>query len=165
MLYHECVPVLLSDHWEPPFSTILDWSSFSVRLRPTRKNLENLKELLAPLNHAALLAGVRRAKHALTYQLDAHRAAAAAASSASAPASAAAAPDMLPLLLHEMARVTAAGPITPPSGVSQLYNDIVTDKDYDAGLKNVQSQRAHDVYTRAGVSLPSGEVRLRMRRC
>ena len=49
---------------------MLDWTTFSVRLRPTKSNLRTLTSHLATLNHAALLRGVRAAKHALTYHLD-----------------------------------------------------------------------------------------------
>ena len=63
---------------------------------------------------------------------------------------------MLPLLLWEMQKV-ARVPVAPYPGLSvrQLSNDIDTDRDYDVGLKNVQSQRAHNVNAAASVELTS----------
>ena len=54
----------------PPWSGLLDWSRFSVRLEPTKANLRRLGAHLGALDHTRLLAGVRAAKHALTYHLD-----------------------------------------------------------------------------------------------
>ena len=138
-LYYECVPIILSPMMLPPWSKVLDWSKFSVRMDPSRQNLLGLKAHLKTLDHAAMLRGVRAAKHALTYRLDSY-----------------VGDDMLPLLLWEMHKV-ARVPVPPYPGltVRQLANDIVTDKDYDVGLKNVQSQRAHDVRASASVSLTS----------
>jgi hypothetical protein len=62
--------VLLSPHMLPPWSGLLDWSRFSVRLEPTKANLRRLGAHLGALDHSRLLAGVRAAKHALTYHLD-----------------------------------------------------------------------------------------------
>ena len=71
-LYYECarhsLPMML-----PPWSGLLDWSTFSVRMEPTRANLLGLKAHLKTLDHAKLLAGVRAAKHALTYRLDSYQ--------------------------------------------------------------------------------------------
>ena len=65
---------------------------------------------------------------------------------------------MLPLLLHEMAAVLRAAPIRPPAGVALISNTVETERDYDAGLQNVRSQRkAHAVETHAALALP-GEV-------
>ena len=51
----------------PPWSGVLDWSTFAVRMEPTAANLKNLKAHLKTLDHAKMLRGVRQAKHALTY--------------------------------------------------------------------------------------------------
>ena len=135
-LYHECVPVLLSPRMLPPWSSVLDWSLFSVRIEPTRANLLDLKAHLRRLDHAQLLQGVRAAKHALTYRLDGYRG-----------------DDMLPLLLFEMARVLKAAPIPPPAGVRAIANDVDPRRDYNAGLQDVRSQRkAHWVETHAAVA-------------
>ena len=92
-IYYECVPVILSPHMLPPWSEILDWSTFAVRLDPTAATLKGLKAHLASLDHASLFRNVRAAKHALTYQLDGYTGA-----------------DLLPLLpceTHRRAAVTS----------------------------------------------------------
>ncbi|OUZ99247.1 Exostosin-like [Macleaya cordata] len=43
-IYSQCVPVLLSDHYIPPFSDILNWNSFSVQL--SVNDIPNLKKIL-----------------------------------------------------------------------------------------------------------------------
>ena len=87
-LHYECVPIILSPMMLPPWSGVLDWSKFTVRMEPTRDNLLRLKEHLKTLDHGAMLRNVRAAKHALTYRLDAYQG-----------------DDMLPLLLYEMSKV------------------------------------------------------------
>ena len=54
---------------------------------------------------------------------------------------------MLPLLLYEMHRA-AARPIPLPSsvGIAELANGVETDRDYDIGMRNIESQKAHDVH-------------------
>ena len=62
--------VLLSPRMLPPWSGLLEWNRFSVRIDPTKANLRHLGAHLGALDHTKLLAGVRAAKHALTYHLD-----------------------------------------------------------------------------------------------
>ena len=122
-----------------PANTFANHHFANHHFAPPGANLVDLKAHLKTLDHAKLLRGVRAAKHALTYRLDKHQG-----------------DDMLPLLLYEMHKV-AAKPILPPPllSVRQLHNDIVTDRDYDVGLRNVQSQRAHDVSATASIELNS----------
>ncbi|EOD35047.1 hypothetical protein EMIHUDRAFT_227792 [Emiliania huxleyi CCMP1516] len=123
-IYYECVPVILSPHMLPPWSEILDWSTFAVRLDPTAATLKGLKAHLASLDHASLFRNVRAAKHALTYQLDGYTGA-----------------DLLPLLpceTHKRAAVTSWA-------VRELSNSVEAARDYDAGVPNVPSQKAHAV--------------------
>ena len=126
-IYYECVPVILSPHMLPPWSGLLDWSTFAVRLDPTAATLKGLKAHLASLDHASLFRNVRAAKHALTYQLDGYTGA-----------------DLLPLLLYEMHK-RAAVSIPPPRAVRELSNSVEAARDYDAGVPNVPSQKAHAV--------------------
>ncbi|KAF5200667.1 Xylogalacturonan beta-1,3-xylosyltransferase [Thalictrum thalictroides] len=43
-IYAQCVPVLLSEHYVPPFSDILRWEAFSVQVNVS--DIPNLKEIL-----------------------------------------------------------------------------------------------------------------------
>ena len=135
-LHFGCVPVILSPHMEPPFSSLLDWSTFSVRHDP--KQMRSLKKTLLALDHAALQRGVLRARSALEYHLDGYTGA-----------------DMLPLLLFGMHQRLAAGPIALPRGVravDELYNDVSTWRNYDQGLDGRRSHiSAHRVESHAGL--------------
>ena len=43
-IYAECVPVLISDGYVPPFSDVLNWDSFSVQVKV--KDIPNIKKIL-----------------------------------------------------------------------------------------------------------------------
>ncbi|KAL5060124.1 hypothetical protein RYX36_031728 [Vicia faba] len=43
-IYTGCVPVLISDHYVPPFNDVLNWKSFSVEV--SVKDIPNLKKIL-----------------------------------------------------------------------------------------------------------------------
>lgn len=117
-----------------PWAELLDWSSFSVRLPPSREALGGLKAHLARLDYDRLARGVRAARAALRYQLDGYTGG-----------------DMLPLLLFSMGRVLRM-PIVPPRDVATLSNDIEAEHDYNTGLEDVRSQRrAHSVETHAAI--------------
>ncbi|CAK9160427.1 unnamed protein product [Ilex paraguariensis] len=47
-LYTGCVPVLIKDHYVPPFSDVLNWKSFSVEV-PV-KEIPNLKKILSAIS-------------------------------------------------------------------------------------------------------------------
>ncbi|XP_057470736.1 probable glycosyltransferase At5g03795 isoform X2 [Actinidia eriantha] len=47
-LYMGCVPVLIKDHYVPPFSDVLNWKSFSVEV--TVKDIPNLKKILTGIS-------------------------------------------------------------------------------------------------------------------
>lgn len=47
-IYAGCVPVLISDHYVPPFSDVLNWKSFSVEVLVS--DLSNLKNILMSIS-------------------------------------------------------------------------------------------------------------------
>lgn len=57
-IYTGCVPVLISDHYVPPFSDVLNWKSFSVRVDV--KDIPNLKRILMGISTRQYLRMYRR---------------------------------------------------------------------------------------------------------
>ncbi|KAI5425674.1 probable glycosyltransferase At5g03795 [Lathyrus oleraceus] len=47
-IYTGCVPVLISDHYVPPFNDVLNWKSFSVEV--SVKDIPNLKKILTSIS-------------------------------------------------------------------------------------------------------------------
>ena len=132
--HHRCVPIIFSERMEMPFSAILDWSTFSVRLKEAQ--LPALKTIVQGLDHAKLLRGLKLARSAIEYHVGQYDGA-----------------DMLPLLLHQMHARLAAGPITRPLNVLPLLNDVDTDRDYDAEVHNEKTQCAHAVSTASAMAV------------
>lgn len=65
-----CVPVIFSS-WLPPFSRVLDWSKFSVRV-DSLDLVPQLKRILENQPYAQLAANVPLALSALWYRVDTH---------------------------------------------------------------------------------------------
>ena len=82
-LHAECVPILVSEYWLPPFAELLNYSAFSLRIRLA--DLPRLRQIALAADHGALVSGVRRARRAFEYHLHAYTGR-----------------DMLPLLLYAM---------------------------------------------------------------
>ncbi|KAB2618947.1 glycosyltransferase [Pyrus ussuriensis x Pyrus communis] len=59
-IYAECVPVLISDGYVPPFSDVLNWNSFSVQV-PV-KNISDIKTILTAISSRQYLRMQRRVK-------------------------------------------------------------------------------------------------------
>ncbi|CAA6666022.1 unnamed protein product [Spirodela intermedia] len=60
-LFYECVPVIISDGYVPPFFEVLDWEAFAVFV--PERDIPRLKEILTAISeekYRALQAGVRR---------------------------------------------------------------------------------------------------------
>eukprot|EP00257_Ricinus_communis_P021123 XP_015580528.1 probable glycosyltransferase At5g03795 [Ricinus communis] len=57
-LYTGCVPVLISDHYVPPFSDVLNWKSFSVEVPVS--DIPNLKRILTSISSRQYIRMQRR---------------------------------------------------------------------------------------------------------
>ena len=90
-----CVPVFFSS-WLPPFSRVLDWQLFSLRVGSLH-DIADLPRLLATADHAKLQKGSQAARHALWYRLEGGYTG----------------DDMLPFLILEMHLALSAAADTP----------------------------------------------------
>ncbi|XP_061337715.1 probable glycosyltransferase At5g03795 [Gastrolobium bilobum] len=59
-IYTGCVPVLISEHYVPPFSDVLNWKSFSVEI--SVKDIPNLKKILMSISPRQYIRMQRRVK-------------------------------------------------------------------------------------------------------
>ncbi|KAJ4836916.1 hypothetical protein Tsubulata_022593 [Turnera subulata] len=59
-IYAECVPVLISDSYVPPFSDVLNWNSFSVQVEV--KDIHRIKDILMAISQRQYLRMQRRVK-------------------------------------------------------------------------------------------------------
>ncbi|XP_045810116.1 probable glycosyltransferase At5g03795 [Trifolium pratense] len=57
-IYTGCVPVLISDHYVPPFSDVLNWKSFSVEV--SVKDIPKLKDILMRISPSQYIRMQRR---------------------------------------------------------------------------------------------------------
>lgn len=70
-IYFDCVPVLISDNYIPPFSDILDWEKFAVFVK--EKEIPNLKEILMSIpevKYRRLYNGVKRVKKHFVWNVE-----------------------------------------------------------------------------------------------
>ncbi|XP_060967061.1 probable glycosyltransferase At5g03795 isoform X1 [Cannabis sativa] len=61
-IYAECVPVLISDGYIPPFSDVLNWKAFSVEIKV--KDIPRIKEILMGISSSHYVRMQRRVKMA-----------------------------------------------------------------------------------------------------
>ncbi|XP_030441823.1 probable glycosyltransferase At3g07620 [Syzygium oleosum] len=59
-IYAECVPVLISDGYVPPFSDVLNWKAFSVQVQV--RDIPNIKKILMGISQSQYLRMQRRVK-------------------------------------------------------------------------------------------------------
>lgn len=59
-IYAECVPVLISDSYVPPFSDVLNWKAFSVQVEV--RDIPNIKKILMGISQSQYLRMQRRVK-------------------------------------------------------------------------------------------------------
>ncbi|KAL8214547.1 hypothetical protein R6Q57_003996 [Mikania cordata] len=59
-IFHECVPVIISDNFVPPFFEILNWGSFAVFVE--EKDIPNLKNILLSISNRRYLVMQQRVK-------------------------------------------------------------------------------------------------------
>ncbi|KAI3522761.1 hypothetical protein L1887_00811 [Cichorium endivia] len=59
-IFYECVPVIISDNFVPPFFEVLNWESFAVFLK--EKDVPNLKNILVSISDARYLVMQERVK-------------------------------------------------------------------------------------------------------
>ncbi|XP_050204916.1 probable glycosyltransferase At5g03795 isoform X2 [Mercurialis annua] len=59
-LYTECVPVLISDNYVPPFSDVLNWKAFSVQIKV--EDIPKIKDILMGISQSQYLRMQRRVK-------------------------------------------------------------------------------------------------------
>lgn len=59
-IYAECIPVLISDGYIPPFSDVLNWKAFSVQVAV--KDIPRIKEILMGISQRQYLRMHRRVR-------------------------------------------------------------------------------------------------------
>ncbi|XP_047180242.1 probable glycosyltransferase At5g03795 isoform X1 [Vigna umbellata] len=59
-IFHECIPVIISDNFIPPFFEILDWESFAVFV--TEEDIPNLRNILLSISEERYLEMHKRVK-------------------------------------------------------------------------------------------------------
>ena len=53
-----CVPVIIADHYHPPLQGLLDWDTFSIRVR--EEDVDHLKDILLGISAADYMLLTRR---------------------------------------------------------------------------------------------------------
>ncbi|XP_068636673.1 probable glycosyltransferase At5g03795 isoform X2 [Aristolochia californica] len=59
-IFYECVPVIISDNFVPPFFEVLDWEAFSIFV--AEKDIPNLRDILLSIPHERYLTMQMRVK-------------------------------------------------------------------------------------------------------
>lgn len=59
-LFYNCVPVIISDNYVPPFFEVLNWEAFAVFI--LEKDISSLKKVLLSISHEKYLEMFERVK-------------------------------------------------------------------------------------------------------
>ena len=115
-IHYGCVPVILSDEWELPFSDILNWSLFSVRVPASE--VSTLKSRLRSLDYQSLYTNVMKVRSAFVYHLHAYTG-----------------DDMFPFLMYSMYKTLKFEQKSLESrGIMNYIENIEPDRDYNRGV-------------------------------
>lgn len=122
-IYFGCVPIILSDEWELPFSDVVDWTKFSIRV--LRQNYKNIKKIASHAPYQILHQNLMLVRPIFRYHLHAFTN-----------------NDMLPILLYQMSRRLSWTPHS--SDIHPISNSVSSRTDYDLH-KPQKGKKAHSV--------------------
>ena len=122
-IYYGCIPVILSDHWELPFSHIVNWTKFSVRVMSNQ--YKNIKEIIRSLPYDEMHKNLKLVQPIFRYHLHSYTE-----------------NDMFPIFIYETMKKINYIPVIP--NITIISNSIVTDKDYNIEMP-LKGRKAHNV--------------------
>ena len=70
-IFHECIPVILSDVYKIPFQNVFDFNPGTIYISPTEENILNLEEILRHYNTTPMLKFWKKNKYKQLYNYDA----------------------------------------------------------------------------------------------
>lgn len=127
-IYFGCVPVILSDEWKLPFSDVVDWNKFSIRVPRTK--YKNLANIVKTYNHTLLFNALMKVQPLFRYHLHKFTE-----------------NDMLPLFVYEAMQKLNYQP-TPQA--TQLFSTIDTERNYNLGMP-LKGKKAHVVFAQSKI--------------